>query len=218
MAARRARVGHTKIDEDECKDWSNKAHALASYARQARDKRLMNMAVKIRARAIRRTGELLKETRASKGGRPKLGPQGTLVSRKGTAEDAGLSDRERKTALRVASVPDDEFESLVEREDPASVKEIAAAEAAEQYFARAKDPQGLMEAVELKLTEQRNFVLWWDGQEKQHGKLGSRSGTQFAYLDKLGADKKTVHRWRRRLADEIEQNGLAIRARTRGPV
>ena len=40
------------------------------------------------------------------------------------------------------------------------------AEAAEIHFARAKDATKLYEAIELKLAEQRRFVLWWDGQEK----------------------------------------------------
>jgi rubrerythrin len=56
---------------DECKDWANKAEALASYARQADDDTLRNMAIRIQARAIRRCGELLKAIEVSKGGRPK---------------------------------------------------------------------------------------------------------------------------------------------------
>lgn len=46
---------------DECRKWANKADAMASYAKQADDKSLYNMAVRIRARAIRRCGELLKQ-------------------------------------------------------------------------------------------------------------------------------------------------------------
>ncbi|OWK19384.1 hypothetical protein AJ88_45695 [Mesorhizobium amorphae CCBAU 01583] len=46
---------------DECQDWADKAAALASYAKQANDSGLMKMAVRIRDRAIRRAGELLKQ-------------------------------------------------------------------------------------------------------------------------------------------------------------
>jgi AbiEi antitoxin C-terminal domain len=46
---------------DECKDWADKAEALASYARQADDDSLRKTADRIQARAIRRCGELLKE-------------------------------------------------------------------------------------------------------------------------------------------------------------
>ena len=49
------------------------------------------------------------------------------------------------------------------------LKSIAVAEAAEKYFARAKDATGLYEAIEAKITEQRRFVLWWDAQEKDKG-------------------------------------------------
>ena len=45
---------------DECKDWSDKAQALASYARQSGDEELEKMSKRIRTRAIRRCGELLK--------------------------------------------------------------------------------------------------------------------------------------------------------------
>ena len=46
---------------DECKDWSDKAAALASYARQSKDESLTKMSQRIQARAIRRAGELLKQ-------------------------------------------------------------------------------------------------------------------------------------------------------------
>ncbi len=41
---------------DECQDWSNKAEAIAAYARTAKDDRLYKMAVRIQARAVRRVG------------------------------------------------------------------------------------------------------------------------------------------------------------------
>jgi hypothetical protein len=46
---------------DECAEWSNRAAALASYARQAGDKSLIRDAEKIHVRAERRVGELLTE-------------------------------------------------------------------------------------------------------------------------------------------------------------
>src|SRR5690554_3481448 len=46
---------------DECKDWADKAAALASYAKQSNDDQLEKLALRIRARAIRRAGELLKQ-------------------------------------------------------------------------------------------------------------------------------------------------------------
>ena len=52
-AARSAIAECERIDE--CKDWSDKAAAMASYARQAKDDSLRVMAVRIQARAERRS-------------------------------------------------------------------------------------------------------------------------------------------------------------------
>lgn len=46
---------------DECKDWADKTAALASYAKQSEDEALFKMAMRIRGRALRRCGELLRE-------------------------------------------------------------------------------------------------------------------------------------------------------------
>jgi hypothetical protein len=46
------------------------------------------------------------------------------------------------------------------------LKGIAVAEAAERLFARAKDTEQLYEAIKAKLQAQRDFVLWWESQEK----------------------------------------------------
>ncbi len=54
----------------------------------------------------------------------------------------------------------------------------ASAEAAENYYARANDATGLYEAIAAKLTEQRKFVLWWDGQEKQKATPGNLGPSQ----------------------------------------
>jgi hypothetical protein len=83
---------------DECKSWADKAQALASYAKQADDKGLYEVALRIQARAIRRCGELLKEVDSAtganlpnverKGGRP--------FGRTQAATNAGLSDHQRR--------------------------------------------------------------------------------------------------------------------------
>lgn len=58
---------------DECKDWADKAAALASYAKQSQDDSLMVMAQRIKARAVRRAGELLAQIEPAKTGpKPEL--------------------------------------------------------------------------------------------------------------------------------------------------
>lgn len=110
---------------DECKTWADKAMALASYGKQANDETLMKDAMRIKARAIRRCGELLAEIEPAKNqyenGRGGASPS----SRKSAADAAGLSDDQRKDALRVASVPEDEFERQIESDDPPTIGKLA---------------------------------------------------------------------------------------------
>jgi hypothetical protein len=123
-AARTAIAECERIDE--CKSWSDKAAALASYARQAKDDSLRVMAVRIQARAERRCGELLKQIpRADESTR--YGQEGTLppITRAATAEKAGLSEHQRKTVLRLASIPEQEFSRQVEGPSPPSVTCLA---------------------------------------------------------------------------------------------
>lgn len=111
---------------DECLSWGDKAEALASYARQARDDQMRKMADRIQARAIRRCGELLKQIeRADTAHR--FGQEGTLppVTRTQAATEAGLSEHRRKQALRVANVPEADFNAAVESDDPPTVTKLA---------------------------------------------------------------------------------------------
>lgn len=112
---------------DECKDWADKAQALASYARQAKDDSMRKMADRIQARAIARAGELLKQVKPGKTGpKPELQagdhPQ---LTRTIAATEAGLSEHQRKTALRVANIPSDEFDRQVESDNPPTVTALA---------------------------------------------------------------------------------------------
>jgi hypothetical protein len=72
------------------------------------------MATRIRGRAIRRAGELLAQVVPGKTGpKPELsGDAPTQLSRKQAASEAGMSERQAKTALRVANVPTDKHERM----------------------------------------------------------------------------------------------------------
>ena len=113
---------------DECKDWADKAEALASYAKQADDDTLRRHADRIQARAIRRCGELLKQFN-SKGGRPSETNDGAVngfpATQKQAASEAGMSERQRVTAVRVANVPTKTFEQHVESAAPPTVTKLA---------------------------------------------------------------------------------------------
>jgi hypothetical protein len=111
---------------DECKEWANKAMALASYAKQADDDSLQRMALRIKARAIRRCGELLKTFKAP-GGRPSKtrAGAGPSLSQREAAKGAGMSKRQEKQAVRVANVPAPVFDAVVESERPPTVGALA---------------------------------------------------------------------------------------------
>ena len=112
---------------DECQDWANKAKALASYARQSKDDTLRKMADRIQARAIRRCGELLKQVEARQGANQNIRDCSDMkvLTRTEAATQAGLSERQKVTALRVASIPQPEFEREVESEQPPTITKLA---------------------------------------------------------------------------------------------
>jgi hypothetical protein len=85
------------------------------------------MADRIQARAIRRCGELLEKIRPARGGdrRSKSTGGHPPVGRAKVAAKAGMSEHQRKTALRVANVPKAEFEEAVESPNPPTVTELA---------------------------------------------------------------------------------------------
>jgi hypothetical protein len=84
------------------------------------------MADRIQARAIRRCGELLKEIEPAKNQHDANARVGSVPSsRTQAATDAGMSERQRKTALRVANVPSEEFEQAVESDNLPTVTALA---------------------------------------------------------------------------------------------
>lgn len=104
---------------DECSDWADRMAALASYARQADDVELENYARRIRARAVRRCGELLLTFYARGGNRSKNGiPPIFAPSRAEAAAEARISPHKGVTAVRIARIPQEDFESLVELPRP----------------------------------------------------------------------------------------------------
>lgn len=112
---------------DECKDWSDKAQALASYARQSEDKEMETTAMRIRARAIRRCGELLKEIEKAQPGPKELKDHAVpqLSPRQDAAKKSGLSPKQAKTAIRVANVPEGTFTEQIESPTPPSITSLA---------------------------------------------------------------------------------------------
>ncbi|MCH7717171.1 MAG: hypothetical protein IH876_13635, partial [Gemmatimonadetes bacterium] len=138
---------------DECKDWADKAHAIASYAKQADDTALLHHVRRIQGRAVRRCGELLKEFDGRGGDRSKRnGADTSAPTQRDMAEQAGLSKRQQVTAVRVANVPKEEFEAVVESDDPPSVTKLADMGRREHDILTSPKPPGFQAATELQGT------------------------------------------------------------------
>jgi hypothetical protein len=94
---------------------------LGLYARTTRC--MVHLAQRIQVRALRRCGELLKEIKPAKNQHDSA-RMGAHPSRKKAAQEAGLSDNQRKQAIHIANVPTDEFEEQVESDDPPTATEL----------------------------------------------------------------------------------------------
>lgn len=135
---------------DECKDWADKAAALASYAKQADDNSLHKFALRIQARAVRRCGELLKQYDGR--GRPGENNKPALtISQRAIAGQAGMSLHQERTAVRVANVPADTFDDVIERGDKPTITKLA--DMGRQ--SRTPPPDGFSKATHLLGTVRR---------------------------------------------------------------
>ena len=175
-AAKQALANCASIDE--CQSWADKAEALASYARQADDETLRKQADRIQARAIRRCGELLKQFNTGpSGGRPAKNDDPTVtVSQKQAASDAGISERQRVTAVRVANVPAETFEHAVESETPPTVTNLADM-GRKPAPARNDPPPAPRPVVDLKGRNPADFnkAMHFEGMIRDYvGELASR--------------------------------------------
>ena len=125
-AAKNALAECSRVDE--CQDWADKMAALASYAKQSEDTELEKLALRIRARAIRRCGELLKLIEPKNGARTDVAPADGAagrLTRTQAARSAGLSERQQTTAVRVANIPEPEFTAAVDSDAPPTVTALA---------------------------------------------------------------------------------------------
>jgi hypothetical protein len=142
---------------DECKEWADKAAALASYAKQAEDTELEQMAACIRARAMRRAGELLKQFDGRGGDQraeSKTDATGhSAPTQSQAATEAGFSERQAKNAVRIANIPEQEFERQVESKTPPTITTLAEQGTQKRVkpddYLRGRDPVAYNKALHL---------------------------------------------------------------------
>jgi hypothetical protein len=106
------------IQLDECREWANRMAAIASYAKQAKDKSLEDLASRIRLRAVRRLGELLAEVPSAPRGR---GPKN---ERKEAADRIGMTLADASRAVRIASISEPEFEQKISTTPVPTLRQI----------------------------------------------------------------------------------------------
>jgi hypothetical protein len=84
------------------------------------------MAARIRTRATRRAGELLKQIDGRGGDRSKNDGGDTFAqTQKKIADRAGMSERQRVTAVRVANIPEADFAAQVDSDNPPTLTALA---------------------------------------------------------------------------------------------
>lgn len=192
--ARQALAECSRVDE--CKDWSDKAKALASYARQSDDESLEKLAVRIRARAVRRAGELLKKFQAQ-GARTdlQLSNGAGTKSQRSAAKAAGMSKRQEVTAVRIANVPERDFEAAVESDHPPTIPKLSekgrataqrmAKESARPGFYAATHTVGAMREFAAKCSEYEPEFVAAGLLPREHAKVRVLVHEIDAWLDRF---------------------------------
>lgn len=95
---------------DEAKEIRDKAAALRAYARMAKNRQLEVDAAEIRFRAERRLGQMMNGKPSAQGRRSDLGLDGPQVE---TLDEQGIDKNMAKRARKLASIPDEKFESVM---------------------------------------------------------------------------------------------------------
>ena len=81
-----------------------------------------------------------------------------------------------------------------------TVLEIRKYDSAEKHFLKAKNPDDLILAIEKKMKLQRDFVIWWNSEERRG--RPEKNGNSTVTLKDLGTYTMEVKRWSQKLSDE----------------
>lgn len=158
-------------DIDECKEWADKAAALASYAKQAEDETLLKMAARIKARATRRAGELLSQIDAANGARDGKRDTGDHAPlRSDIAREAGMSRHQQTQAVRIAAIPEPDFERQVESPTPPTLSQLASQGIKPRPVLdlKGRDPRGFNRAL--------HFIAVFEDYAKEVSKMDVEGG------------------------------------------
>lgn len=111
------------VEIDEVKDIRDKAQAMAAYAKQANDTKLIEWATEIKVRAERKAGQMLAEMDKNRGAMGSGSNQHEVRSLDVTApklDDLGISKNQSSRWQKLAAIPEDQFEQAI-----TAAKEVA---------------------------------------------------------------------------------------------
>jgi N6-adenosine-specific RNA methylase IME4 len=111
---------------ESCVEIAARAMALEVLARKQRDGEALALSFRLRVCALRKAGQLLKGVKTSAGGdqKAKVTSPLLLVGRNKTAKMAGLSVVDRRSAIRLANIPNLEFERLIKTNPLPTLQEL----------------------------------------------------------------------------------------------
>jgi N6-adenosine-specific RNA methylase IME4 len=190
--ARRALSEAKRLDE--VKSIRDKAVALQVYAKQAKDRSLIEDATEIRLRAERRAGELLRELKERKERHSGRNTQNLRGSRSATPvepklSDLGVTKTQSSRWQRLANLDPDYFESRVQTAKKRATsaldgihRELKQQEARAVYEATIKEGSTVDDLHALAASGYRAAVIYSDvplGYETYSGKYKQRSAERY---------------------------------------
>jgi N6-adenosine-specific RNA methylase IME4 len=198
-AARRALAEAKRVDE--VKDIRDKAVAMQTYARQAKDTEVVNLATDIRLRAERRAGELLAEMEKNKGAVPgKTGRKGRpVLDDTPKLEDMGVTKTQSSRWQMLAAISEHQFENVIvdacnktNRAVLNAVREVEIKQAREAYRKRTYNGGKAQDLAALAASGAKFSIIYPDPPwefEVYSGKGKQRSAERYYDTMMLGEIK-----------------------------
>jgi protein gp37 len=186
---------------DEVREVRDRAEAMRTYARQAKNKDLEADAAEIRLRAERRLGELIAKQRDEEGlhqgGRPRNTGSPADPVAKATLEEVGIDKHLADRARKLARVPTDEFEQRL-GDWRGDVAEQNARVTIERFFAPEIEAARQAAAAKRKATiDGKRRYSWreWNklGVDERAAAIASASGS--ATFNEQGNEESAWSKW-----------------------
>lgn len=157
-AAKIAIIECAKVDE--CKEWVDKAAAIATYAKQACDNSLKDAAIRIQLRAESRLGELLLEYDEQR-----KKSKERLPTKSEFARDNGVSYALERVVIPMARVPRETRDELIEATPPvkrAELSQLGITPKPDSFFIerRRREEQGRVNYYKIHFNEVVKFIKW----------------------------------------------------------